>query len=294
MAVPPSENTPKAQRQDRYSAINAPNSGPAEGGDAPDRRHDAEELRPDGAWKQPLDRDEGQRHQRAAAKPLDQAPDQEHRHGRRMPRRSARRRHRAGRRPPCWCAAARSSPAVRRQRRRRSRRARRSAATSRPARRRQSSPTMAGMTVATMVSLVACSRMPRLMKQKRNRSPLAHSARQSTLFGCVSDHLALPNVLIRLQMVERSSSSNRVRGASGTVVKPQPQLSSSGFCECAEGLMTGGMSRWRSWRRAMIFRWHGGSHESRAASEQSCSSSAPHAELRDGAHLTECAQFAVR
>ena len=38
---------------------------------------------------------------------------------------------------------------------------------------------MAGMTVATIVSLVACSRMPRLMKQKRDRSPLAHSAQGS-------------------------------------------------------------------------------------------------------------------
>src|SRR5262245_37075133 len=36
------------------------------------------------------------------------------------------------------------------------------------------------MIVAIIVSLVACSRMPQLMKVKRKRSPLAHSARQST------------------------------------------------------------------------------------------------------------------
>ena len=66
--------------------------------------------------------------------------------------------------------------------RRRWRRARRSRRTSRPVRRRRGRATSAGMIVAIIVSLVACSRMPRLMKQKRARSPLAHSARQSTLF----------------------------------------------------------------------------------------------------------------
>jgi hypothetical protein len=42
-----------------------------EGGDAPDRRHHAEELRPNLGWKQPFDRDEGERHQRAAAQAFD-------------------------------------------------------------------------------------------------------------------------------------------------------------------------------------------------------------------------------
>jgi starvation-inducible outer membrane lipoprotein len=39
------------------------------------------------------------------------------------------------------------------------------------------SATMLGMIVAIIVSLEACSTMPMEMKQKRPRSPLAHSSR---------------------------------------------------------------------------------------------------------------------
>ncbi len=54
-----------------------------EGRDAPDGREYGEELRPDIAREKPLHRNEGERHERAAAETADEAAAEQHGHGRR-------------------------------------------------------------------------------------------------------------------------------------------------------------------------------------------------------------------